>query len=249
MRTLITGAAGRIGRGVGAALRNCGHHVIGVDMIAADVPTPQGELVGSNFNEFVQMDLVASASGTGRDADLLTGALAGCSAVVHCAAWPGPSATPPPAVEASGAAVPPSIGLEPTSPTVLLRDNVAATSSVCDAAIRANVQRMVFSSSAFAYGYSHAVRGPQSFQPHYLPIDEAHPLLPCESYGLSKSVGEQVLEAASRTASATSFVSLRFTNIVKRELWHTLPWPAPTEASPLTLLMWACNLAAPRIPS
>ena len=52
-------------------------------------------------------------------------------------------------------------------------------------------------------------------------------------------VSPQVLEAAARTAHSTSFVSLRFTNIVKRELWDSLPWPAPTAAQPLTLVMWA----------
>ena len=35
------------------------------------------------------------------------------------------------------------------------------------------------------------------------------------------------------------FVSLRFTNIVKRELWSSLPWEAPTSAEPLQLVLWA----------
>ena len=88
-------------------------------------------------------------------------------------------------------------------------------------------------------GYSHAVTGPRAYRPRYLPVDEEHGALPHETYGLSKLVGEQVLEAAARTAIEASFVSLRFTNIVKRELWGTLPWPAPDDASPLTLLLWA----------
>lgn len=57
--------------------------------------------------------------------------------------------------------------------------------------------------------------------------------------GLSKLMGEGVLDAAARTALATSFVSLRFTNIVKREMWGTLPWPAPTAEDPLPLILWA----------
>ena len=237
-RSVITGACGRIGRGVGAALRKHGHHVVGVDIN----PPPSADgtaLIGTSCDTFVQCDLTAAASGSGPHADALKGALIGATTVVHCAAWPGPSAVPPPAVDALGTAIAPSIGLEPCEPSQLLRDNVAATSAVCDFAVRANVRRVVFSSSAFSMGYSHAVFGPQAYRPLYLPIDENHPPLPHETYGLSKHFGEQVLEAAARTARSMSFVSLRFTNIVKSEMWGSLPWTAPTEESPLTLLMWA----------
>ena len=100
--------------------------------------------------------------------------------------------------------------------------------------------RFVFSSSAFTQGYSHATSGPQSLAGHipYLPLDEAA-ARPHETYGLSKLMGEQLLETAARTARDTAFVSLRFTNIVKRELWHTLPWKAPEAAEPPTLVTWA----------
>lgn len=235
MRSVVTGACGRIGRGVGQLLRQHGHHVVGIDIAA---PVDGEPLIGSSCDAFFRCDIAAAAA-NGPDADVLRSALVGATAVVHCAAWPGPSATPPPAVELSGAAVPPSIGLEAIEPPVLLRDNAAATAAVCDAAIHAGVTRVVFSSSAFAMGYSHAASGEQAYRPLYLPIDEAHPPLPSESYGLSKVVGEQVLTAAARTARDASFVSLRFTNIIKREMWHTLPMPSPTTDSPLTLLMWA----------
>ena len=149
------------------------------------------------------------------------------------------AATPPPAVVASGAAAAPAIALEPAPPAVLLRDNVAATSAVVDAAVAGGAARVVFSSSAFAFGYGHAASGPQAFTPRYLPVDEAHGATPLESYGLSKLMGEEVLETAARTARATSFVSLRFTNIVKREAWGELPWAPPSDQRPLPLLLWA----------
>ena len=60
---------------------------------------------------------------------------------------------------ASGAATDNGIGLEPASPSVLLRDNIGATSAVCDAAVRGGAVRFVFSSSAFAVGWSHAAAG------------------------------------------------------------------------------------------
>ena len=229
---VVTGAAGRIGGAIGVRLRQQGYRVVGVDMV------PHEPRIDASCDAYVKVDIVAACE-AGAAQTALVSAMAGAQAVVHCAAWPGPSATPPPAVVASGAASKPAIGLEPVSPPVLLRDNVAATSAVCDAAVSSGVGRVVFSSSAFAQGYSHAATGQQSLRPKYLPIDEAHGALPHETYGLSKHVGEQVLETAARTALNTSFVSLRFTNIVKRELWHTLPWPAPTAAEPLTLVCWA----------
>lgn len=236
MKALVTGALGRIGRGVGAALRDQGYHVVGVDLTD---PPAEGRILGVSCDELVKCDLCAAA-GAGHDRERLLAALEGVQAVVHCAAWPGPSAMPPPGVSLSGSDVErPAIGLEDAHPAVLLRDNVASTAAVCDAAVHCGASRLVFSSSAFAMGYSHAALGPQSFTPRYLPLDEAHPPLPHESYGLSKHLGEQVLEASARTALSTSFVSLRFTNIIKREQWGSLPWKAPTKADPLTLMLWA----------
>ena len=234
MRAVVTGAAGRIGRGVATALRERGHTVVGVDMASA----PPG-LLGTGCDDFVTIDLAAAVAGQEREC--LTAAMDGADVVVHCAAWPGPSATPPPAVVASGDATKPPIGLETAPPAVLLRDNVASTSAVCDAAIAGGASRFVFSSSAFAMGFSHVPRGPQAWSSKvgYLPVDEAHGAQPHESYGLSKLAGEEILETAARTATDTSFVSLRFTNIVKRELWSSLPWEAPTSAEPLQLVLWA----------
>jgi nucleoside-diphosphate-sugar epimerase len=133
----------------------------------------------------------------------------------------------------------PAIGYESATPSVLLRDNVASTAATCDAAIAAGASRFVFSSSAFAMGYSHAAIGPHAWCPRYLPVDELHGAMPMETYGLSKLLGEEVLESAARTATSTSFVSLRFTNIVKRERWSSLPWPAPSAAEPMPLILWA----------
>lgn len=78
----------------------------------------------------------------------------------------------------------------------------------------------------------------------------AHTLLCAD--GLSKEVGEKAAAMIARTTEGrTSFVSLRFTNIVKRELFGSLPWPAPplpppavpSEVSasnrPLPLVFWA----------
>ena len=125
--TVVTGAAGRIGRGVAAALRAVGHRVVGVDVL----PPPDG-LVHAGCDAYFVCDLAAAADPTDANHQRLQEACSGADVVVHCAAWPGPSATPPAAVVASGAAVQrPGIALEPTAPSVLLRDNLGATSAVC----------------------------------------------------------------------------------------------------------------------
>lgn len=74
-------------------------------------------------------------------------------------------------------------------------------------------------------------------------------MMPCESYGLSKQCGENIAEMISRNCS-TSFVSLRFTNVVhkvclrglfcqpEKEKSHLLPWDAPTKGEPITPIFW-----------
>ena len=79
---------------------------------------------------------------------------------------------------------------------------------------------------------------PAAFVPQYLPLDEDHPPMPFEPYGLSKLVGEKIGEMVARSSS-TSVVSLRFTNVVYPQLQKEFPWPAPTPEKPLTLVMWA----------
>ena len=174
--TLVTGVCGRIGRGIAKSLKSLGHRVVGVDVASAT----EG-LVGPVCDHFVRVDLVAAAA-PGPDLDKLRAAADDVHCVVHCAAWPGPSATPPPAVVSSGKAMEtPAIGLENASPSVLLRDNVASTSAVCDVAVAAGATRFVFSSSAFAMGFSHVAAGAQSWRPRYLPVDEAHGAMPQET--------------------------------------------------------------------
>lgn len=49
------------------------------------------------------------------------------------------------------------------------------------------LHRVVFSSSAFRMGWAH---DPAAFAPMYLPLDEDHPMMSFERYGLSKQIGE-----------------------------------------------------------
>ena len=98
------------------------------------------------------------------------------------------------------------------------------------------LRRVVFSSSAFGMGWA---QDGNAFVPLYLPLDEEHPMMPFEPYGLSKQVGEDIGRMVARS-SDTTVVSLRFTNVaLQRKSSRSFPWPAPTPENPLTLVMWA----------
>ena len=113
--------------------------------------------------------------------------------VIHMAAIPGPTSE---------------------EPRQIFDNNVRSTFNVLMAAEELNIRRVVFSSSAFGMGWAH---DPGAFVPLYLPLDEEHPMMPFEPYGLSKQVGE-CIGAMVAHRSSTSVVSLRFTNVVWPEI-------------------------------
>ena len=143
-------------------------------------------------------------------ADLLKGA----DAVVHMGAIPGP---------------------QRADPRVIFENNVTGDFNVMMSAAESGLRRVVFSSSAFGMGWAH---DGNAFVPLYLPLDEEHPMMPFEPYGLTKQVGEDIGRMIARN-SDTTVVSLRFTNVALPEVQVEFPWPAPTPENPLTLVMWA----------
>lgn len=78
--------------------------------------------------------------------------------------------------------------------------NVRGTLFLIENLARAKVRNVVFSSSAAVYG-----------EPQYLPVDEAHPLVPINYYGFTKLCIEQNLEWFSRLGRIR-FASLRYFN-------------------------------------
>ena len=140
--------------------------------------------------------------------------LRGAEAVVHLGAIPGPLRD---------------------DPRVIFDNNVASAFNVMMSAAEQGLRRVVFSSSAFGMGWAH--QG-DAFVPLYLPLDEEHPMMPFEPYGLSKQIGEDIGRMIARN-SDTTVVSLRFTNVALPKVQAEFPWPAPTPGNPLTLVMWA----------
>lgn len=148
------------------------------------------------------------------DRELVASLLDGAAAVIHMGAIPGP---------------------EVAEPREIFDNNVESTMNVMMTAAEKGLRRIVFSSSAFGMGWAD---DGAAFVPLYLPLDEAHPMMPFEPYGLSKQVGEDIGQMIARS-STTSVVSLRFTNVVYPEKQEQFPWPAPSPEKPLTLVMWA----------
>ena len=148
------------------------------------------------------------------DAKAVEGILKNAEAVVHMGAIPGPLRE---------------------EPRFIFENNVASTFNVMMSAAEFGLRRVVFSSSAFGMGWAH---DGNAFVPLYLPLDEEHPMMPFEPYGLSKQVGEDIGRMIACT-SDTTVVSLRFTNVALPEVQAEFPWTAPTPEHPLTLVMWA----------
>jgi nucleoside-diphosphate-sugar epimerase len=120
-----------------------------------------------------------------RDRALVREALTGVDAVVHLAAIPHPNVD---------------------DRAELFATNCHTGYLILDEAGRAGIRRVVAASSASALGLAWA-RGPLS--PSYVPVDEAHPTLAEDPYGLSKLVLEQAAHATHRRWG-TDVVCLRF---------------------------------------
>ena len=72
-------------------------------------------------------------------------------------------------------------------PALAASVNVSGTANVCDAALAANVGRVVIASTWEVYG-----------EPHYQPIDEKHPCEPDHPYNITKLAGERLALASGR---------------------------------------------------
>ena len=81
------------------------------------------------------------------------------------------------------------VDLATTDPALAVRANVEGTTNVALAAVQAQA-RVIYASTWEVYGH-----------PEYQPIDEDHPCVPGHFYGATKLAGEQMLHAASVSAS------------------------------------------------
>jgi len=92
----------------------------------------------------------------------------------------------------------------------IFRVNSLTTYNVLEACGLLGIKKAVIASSESSYGICFAN---QFFEPKYLPIDEAHPQLPEDTYGLTKVVNEQTAAMFHRR-DGTQIISLRIGNVV-----------------------------------
>lgn len=98
----------------------------------------------------------------------------------------------------------------------LFRVNTLGTFNLLGAAVALGVGTAVYAGSPSPVGYG----APTGWRPDYLPIDEAHPLLPWHAYGLSKVVGEQTLQTLVRqSGGALRGFTVRPCFVVTPEDW------------------------------
>jgi UDP-glucose 4-epimerase len=106
------------------------------------------------------------------------------------------------------------VGQSVTQPHMFYENNVIKTISLLKKMLEYGVKKVVFSSSCAVYGL-----------PHYVPIDEQHPLTPVNPYGRSKLAVEYVLQDYAY-AYGLKYVSLRYFNaagaLIDKHLgeWH-----------------------------
>jgi nucleoside-diphosphate-sugar epimerase len=120
--------------------------------------------------------------------------LSGADAVVHLAAVPRPSGY--------------------TSEYVF-ENNVMSTYNILEAAAGLGIKKVVLASSESSYGYMY--QGPS-----YVPVDEEHPQLPTDSYGLSKILNEETAKMFNRK-TGMQIVSLRIGNVMEPEDYKKFP--------------------------
>jgi nucleoside-diphosphate-sugar epimerase len=164
---------------------------IAVTGAAGDVGSFLTRDLKDNGHDPVGVDLIEPSTPVGEfvradvlNLDSLREAFAGCDAVVHLAA-----------IREAGIA----------PPEVTFAVNAQGTMNAVEAAVQAGVGRFVYASSEAVLGFSYRT---VDFAPSYFPIDEQHPLLPQDCYGVSKIAGEEICRSYTRSG-AISTVCLR----------------------------------------
>lgn len=187
-KILITGGAGYIGSHNAVELLNAGHHVVIVDNLcnsSIQVLDRIKNLAGPNFT-FIQEDV---RNATALDAIFKEHAIEG---VIHFAGLK-------------------AVGESVAQPIRYFDNNVGSTLALLQAMERANVRRIVFSSSATVYG-----------DPAQVPITEASQLQVTNPYGRTKLMCEEILRDLQAADSRWQVAILRYFNPVGAHISGTI---------------------------
>ena len=122
-----------------------------------------------------------------------------------------------------------------TSNIEVWRVNTNTTYNVLDACGQLGIKKAVIASSESSYGFAFAH---EILVPKYLPIDEAHPQLPEDTYGLTKVVNEATAEMFHRR-DGTQILSYRIGNVVCPEDYALIKSRAPDHPEERLRILWS----------
>lgn len=171
MTILVTGGAGYIGSHTVHALTQAGANVVVIDNLS------------TGFSQFLP-EGVPLFIGDAADENLVEGVIAahGVDSIIHFA---------------GSVVVPDSL----RDPLGYYRNNTMTTRNLLNAAVRSNVRRFIFSSTAAVYG-----------NPDQMPVQEEAPTRPLSPYGMSKLMTEIMLHDVA-AAHGMRYVVLRYFNV------------------------------------
>lgn len=187
MRILFTGGSGKAGRHACAYLRDQGHRVVNFDRVPLGMDGVDDRL--GDMTDLGQVyDVMNSYAGFD---ELVPGTgVPSFDAVVHFAAVP---------------------RILVTGDAECYRTNTLGTYNVIDAALKMGVRKIIFASSETTYGMCFA---DGERKPEYLPIDEEHPVIPEDSYAMSKVCNEVTARSFQRRSGADIY-GLRINNVIE----------------------------------
>lgn len=105
--------------------------------------------------------------------------------------------------------------LSVTPDEITFSNNVTTVYNMLEAASQLGIRKAVIASSETIYGIC---RSKNNLSPTYVPMDEDHPLLPEDSYAVSKLCAEETAKAFHRRCGM-QVVSLRLGNVITKELY------------------------------
>jgi len=191
MQIFFTGGSGKAGHHVAPYLASQGHQVTNADLTPLghpDVTDLRVDLTdtGQTYSALAGVPTQADFDSPARG----WGRGSAYDAVVHFAAIP--------AVLAA-------------ADNTTFATNILAQYNVLEAATRLGIRKIVFASSETTYGVCFA-QGER--KPLYVPVDEEHPVVPEDSYAMSKVAGEVVARSFQARTGADVY-GLRINNVIE----------------------------------
>jgi nucleoside-diphosphate-sugar epimerase len=187
MRILFTGGSGKAGKHAVKYLVDQGHRVLNVDRVPLELAGLDNRI--ADITDAGQVYDVMSSYAGYDELEAGTG-VPKFDAVVHFAAVP---------------------RILMTTDNECYRANATATYNIIDAAVKFGIKKIIFASSETTYGVCFA---DGERKPEYIPIDEEHPVVPEDSYAMSKVVNEVTARSFQRR-SGFDIYGLRINNVVE----------------------------------